>query len=96
MKLNTITPGTIFIYNGSRYAHDLNGRSGGGKVAIINVETQEPLLVLGTTNVSIEEIQHVEEEPIEESVEENEVVDESTPDLSWLLHDEEDNIDESN
>ena len=66
-KLVTIDPGTLFKYNGELYAHDLNGKSSGGRIAVINVDTEEKLLVPASTQVELaKEVEYVK---IEEEAE---------------------------
>ena len=51
MRLNNVTPGVKFSLNNIIYIHDFDGRSGGGKVAVRNLDTDTPEMIPGTTDV---------------------------------------------
>ena len=53
MRLSVVERGTKFTYNGEVYQHDPNGRDGGGKFAVVNVNTGERLALVGTVEVEV-------------------------------------------
>jgi len=53
MRLAGVQPGQKFTYDGATYAHDLAGRSGGGKVAVVNIDTGECSMLHGLTEVDV-------------------------------------------
>ncbi len=53
MKLSVVERGTWFQYNGEVYKHDPDGRDGGGKFAVVNVNTGEKAMLAGTVEVDV-------------------------------------------
>lgn len=53
VMVGQIEKGQVFEYNGSKYKLSENGRSGGGQVAVVNVDTNEEERIRATNRCSL-------------------------------------------
>ena len=53
MKLSAVKQGKHFTFKGERFTHDFDGRSGGGKVAVVNLDSGEKTMLPAAVEVAV-------------------------------------------